>query len=75
MHQFFENTDQLGFDLLKAVKAFVIGYEPQRLPMWLWERAIMKGYAAFRELKEAKRVIVIVDMKERDLRFEPLLER
>jgi hypothetical protein len=65
----------LGFDLLKAVKGFIVGYEPHRLPMWLWERAILKGYAVFRELKKAKRGVVIVDMKERDLRFEPLLER
>jgi NTP pyrophosphatase (non-canonical NTP hydrolase) len=73
-HQLFANTDQLGFDLLKAVKAFVIGYEPHHLPMWLWERAILKGYAAFRELKKAKRGVVFVDMKARDLRFEPLPE-
>jgi hypothetical protein len=42
-HQFFGNTRQLGFDLLKAVKGFVQGYEPQDLPMWLWERAILQG--------------------------------
>jgi NTP pyrophosphatase (non-canonical NTP hydrolase) len=71
-HQFFANTDQLGFDLLKAVKGFVVGYEPQHLPMWLWERAILKGYAVFRELKEAKRGLVIADMAKRDLRFEAL---
>jgi hypothetical protein len=71
-HQFFANTDQLGFDLLKAVNAFVVGYEPQRLPMWLWERAILKGYAVFRQLKEATRGAVLADMSQRDLRFEPL---
>ncbi|MGA7264244.1 MAG: nucleoside triphosphate pyrophosphohydrolase family protein [Stellaceae bacterium] len=71
-HQFFANTDQLGFDLLKAVKGFVVGYEPQLLPMWLWERAILKGYAVFRELKEAKRGLVTADMAGRDLRFEAL---
>jgi len=38
----------------------------------LWELAILKGYAAFRELKEAKRGLVIADMAERDLRFEAL---
>jgi NTP pyrophosphatase (non-canonical NTP hydrolase) len=73
-HQFFENTNQLGFDLLKAVKTFVIGYEPHPLPMWLWERAILQGYAAFRELKKAKRGVVIVDMKNRELRFETLAD-
>jgi NTP pyrophosphatase (non-canonical NTP hydrolase) len=71
-HQFFANTDQLGFDLLKAVKAFVVGYEPQRLPMWLWERAILKGYAVFRQLKEAKRGAVVVDLHQRDLWYETL---
>jgi NTP pyrophosphatase (non-canonical NTP hydrolase) len=39
-HQFFSNTPQLGFDLLKSVREFVRGYEPEELPMWLWERAI-----------------------------------
>jgi hypothetical protein len=43
--------------------------------MWLWERAILKGYAVFRELKKAKRGVVIADMNKRDLRFEPLPER
>jgi NTP pyrophosphatase (non-canonical NTP hydrolase) len=71
-HQFFENTSQLGFDLLKAVKAFVIGYEPHGLPMWLWERAILKGYSVFREIKKEKRGVVVVDMEQRDLRYEPL---
>jgi NTP pyrophosphatase (non-canonical NTP hydrolase) len=74
-HQFFANTNQLGFDLLKAVKGFVVGYEPQRLPMWLWERAILKGYEVFRQLMEAKRGVVIANMQERDLRFEPLPEK
>jgi hypothetical protein len=58
-HQFFANTNQLGLDLLKAVKAFVVGYEPQHLPMWLWERAILKRYAVFRELKQDKGSVLI----------------
>lgn len=71
-HQFFGNTNQLGFDLLKAVSNFVVGYEPQHLPMWLWERAILKGYEVFRQLKEGRRGVVVVDVANRDLRFEPL---
>jgi hypothetical protein len=74
-HHFFANTDQLGLDLLKAVKNFVVGYEPQHLPMWLWERAILKGYAVFRQLREAKRGLVIADMAQRDVRFASLPER
>lgn len=71
-HKFFANTPQLGLDLLKAVKQFVRGYEADRLPMWLWQRAILQGYAAFRALQDERRGVVVVDMVARELRFEKL---
>lgn len=71
-HNFFANTPQLGLDLLKSVKQFVRGYEAERLPMWLWERAILQGYAAFRELSDKRRGVIVVDMAARALRFEAL---
>jgi NTP pyrophosphatase (non-canonical NTP hydrolase) len=73
-HKFFANTPELGFDLLKDVRGFVQGYEPQELPMWLWERAILQGYATFRRLREHRRGIVTADMTQRELRFEYLPE-
>lgn len=73
-HNFFANTPQLGLDLLKSIKQFVRGYEAETLPMWLWERAILQGYAAFRELQLRRRGILIVDMKARELHFEILAE-
>jgi NTP pyrophosphatase (non-canonical NTP hydrolase) len=69
-HQFFANTPQLGLDLLKAVKNFVRGYEAEQLPLWLWERAILQGYAVFRELQVYRRGIVTVDLNRREIRFE-----
>jgi NTP pyrophosphatase (non-canonical NTP hydrolase) len=69
-HQFFANTPQLGLDLLKSVKNFVRGYEADQLPLWLWERAILQGYTAFRELQAHRRGIVIVDLGRREVRFE-----
>ena len=73
-HNFFANTPQLGLDLLKAIKQFVRGYEAERIPMWLWESAILQGYAAFRELQTRRRGIVIVDMDARRLSFKVLPE-
>jgi hypothetical protein len=73
-HQFFANTPELGFDLLKAVRGFVQGYEPHDLPMWLWERAILQGYAVFRQLRQHRRGMVIADMAQRELRFEYMPE-
>jgi NTP pyrophosphatase (non-canonical NTP hydrolase) len=69
-HQFFANTPQLGLDLLKGVKNFVRGYEAEQLPMWLWERAILQGYAVFRELRLHRAAIVTADLTKRQLSFE-----
>jgi NTP pyrophosphatase (non-canonical NTP hydrolase) len=71
LHQFFANTPQLGLDLLKSVKRFVRGYEAERLPMWLWERAILQGYTVFRQLRTARCGIVVADMSRREIRCEP----
>ena len=75
-HNFFAATPQLGLDLLKSIKQFVRGYEAEKLPMWLWESAILQGYAVFRELRRARRrgIVIIVDMDARTIRFEPMLE-
>ncbi len=73
-HNFFANTPQLGLDLLKSIKQFVRGYEAEKLPMWLWESAILQGYAVFRELQARRRGVVIVDMDTRTIRFEPMPE-
>lgn len=73
-HRFFANTDRLGLDILKDVKRFVRGYEAERLPMWLWERAILQGYEVFREL-QAKRVgVVLTDLETRRIWFEPMTD-
>jgi len=69
-HQFFANTPQLGLDLLKAVKNFVRGYEAEQLPLWLWERAILQGYAVFRELRQHRRGVVTADLTKRQISFE-----
>jgi NTP pyrophosphatase (non-canonical NTP hydrolase) len=69
-HRFFANTPQLGLDLLKAVKNFVRGYEAEQLPLWLWEEAILQGYAVFRELQLHRRGIVTADLGRREIRFE-----
>lgn len=50
----FEGVERgkLSFDLLKVIRKFVDGYEPQSIPYWAWEEAILQGFDAFRFLKE-----------------------
>jgi NTP pyrophosphatase (non-canonical NTP hydrolase) len=59
----------LPFDLLKHVRQFVSGYEVERCPLWLWEEAILQGYAAFRFLREHRRAQLNIDMNNRQLTF------
>jgi NTP pyrophosphatase (non-canonical NTP hydrolase) len=73
-HRFFANTPKLGLDLLKDVKRFVRGYEAENLPMWLWESAILQGYAVFRELRATRLGVVLTDMAQRRIWLEPMTE-
>ena len=62
----------LPFDLLKHIRQFVAGYEAAECPLWLWEEAILEGYAAFRFLRAHRRGRVHVDMTHHRLRIEAL---
>lgn len=73
-HRFFANTQKLGLDLLKDVKRFVRGYEAEKLPMWLWESAILQGYSVFRELQAARSGVVMTDMDQRRIWVEPMTD-
>lgn len=71
---FFANVKpgELPFDMLKHVRQFVGGYEAERIPLWLWEEAILQGYAAFRFLREHRRGRLHIDMHNRRLTIETL---
>jgi NTP pyrophosphatase (non-canonical NTP hydrolase) len=71
-HKFFATTPRLGFDLLKDVKQFVKGYEAEKLPMWLWESAILQGYTAFRALQDKRSGVIVTDMQTRKIWFEEM---
>jgi hypothetical protein len=58
---------ELSFDILKTVRQFVAGYEPQNCPLWLWEEAILQGFRAFRFLREKRRARLQIDMANRTL--------
>jgi hypothetical protein len=71
---FFANVKpgELPFDMLKHVRQFVVGYEAKQLPLWVWEEAILQGYAAFRFLREHRRGRLHIDVHNRRLTIETL---
>lgn len=66
------SAGDLPLDLLKGVRGFVAGYEAETCPLWLWEEAILQGYAAFRQLKEQRRGLLRLDVGQRRLSVEAL---
>jgi NTP pyrophosphatase (non-canonical NTP hydrolase) len=67
--QFFaaEKPGDLNFALLKVIRKFVAGYEPEVCPLWLWEEAILSGYECFRFLKAHRRGKLHVDLNNRKM--------
>ena len=69
---FFEGQDSVSFDLLKTVQQFVQGYEVEKCPLKLWERAILEGYKVFRLVRENNGGIVVGDRKVRTIKYKPI---
>ena len=42
----------LDYGLLKQIQSMVRGYEVEHCKLWQWERAIIEGFKAFRQLRE-----------------------
>lgn len=69
-HQAFEGVDSLDFSLLRTIRQMVRGYEVEACPLWMWEDAILQGFAAFRELRRHRGGVVIADLDARTLTYQ-----
>lgn len=69
---FFAGQDRVSFGILKNIAEFVNGYEVERCPLKLWERAILDGYNVFRQVRENEGGLIIGDRAQRSIRYEPL---
>lgn len=70
--KYFEGQSRLSLGLLKTVQQFVGGYEVDRCPLKLWERAILDGYTVFRQLRDANGGWIVGDRTNRSIHYEPL---
>jgi len=69
---FFENQEKISLGILKTIGEFVSGYEVEKCPLKLWEKAILEGYAVFRQLKENQGGWIIGDRAQRTIKYMPL---
>ena len=70
----FAGATGVDYRLLSTIKDFVRGYEVSDQPLWAWERAILRGYDVFRQLTTERRGRVTMDLRQRDIFFESLIE-
>ncbi|WP_022962740.1 nucleoside triphosphate pyrophosphohydrolase family protein [Halopseudomonas pelagia] len=69
---FFEGQEKLPLRLLKTISEFVTGYEVEKCPLKLWERAILDGYAVFRQLKANQGGWIVGNREQRTITYMPL---
>lgn len=69
---FFENQEKVSLGILKTIGEFVSGYEVEKCPLKLWEKAILEGYAVFRQLKENQGGWIIGNREERTIKYMSL---
>lgn len=67
---YFEGATGVDYHTLRTIKEFVQGYEVADQPFWAWEKAILRGYDVFRQLRTHRKGRVYVDLIDRDIRFE-----
>lgn len=63
---------ELSYDLLKMISSLVEGYEVEKCPLWLWERAILEGFKVFQYLQDNKKGRIMIDATQRTIIVGPL---
>jgi len=67
--RFFEGVNHLDYELLKNIQGLTSGYEVETIPLWQWEKAILKSYAVFRKLKANHGGRVRIDLQKRTIEY------
>ena len=68
---FFHEITHVDYDLLKAIEGLVWGFEVEAAPLWQWEKAMLKGYEVFRQLREHQGGEVSLDLEAHELHYSP----
>lgn len=69
---FFENQEKVSLGILKTIGEFASGYEVEKCPLKLWEKAILEGYAVFRQLKANQGGWIIGNREQRTIKYMSL---
>ncbi len=68
-HNFYKDIQIVDFDILNTIKGMVRNLETKNISSSLWEKAIIKGYETYRQLKANNGGKVYLNLKERTIKF------
>lgn len=69
---FLEGVKRVDLDIIKRIQRLVRGYEVSECEPWEWEDCILKGFKAFRALKEQGRGRLEIDADHRMITLQEL---
>jgi NTP pyrophosphatase (non-canonical NTP hydrolase) len=72
-YNYFKNKRDISTKLIKSVQLFVKGYEVESCPPALWKKAIYDGFKVFRKLTKHKVGVIKIDLTQRFIKFEKLI--
>lgn len=68
-HNFYKDITVIDFDILNTIKGMVRNFETKNISSSLWEKAIIDGYAVYRELKSKNGGKIYLNLKTRTIKF------
>lgn len=68
----YEGIEHVDYDLLKIVQEYTKGFEVDKVPLWQWETAILRGYGVFRSLMKHGSGRVSIDLTKREFCYQGL---
>lgn len=68
-HNFYKDITVIDFDILNTIKGMVRNFETKNISSSLWEKAIIDGYAVYRELKANNGGKIYINLKKRTIKF------
>lgn len=71
-HRWFEDVTSLDYDVLKTIRVMTAGLEVRHRPLWEVEQAVLRGFAVWRQVRDANGGRLIGDLYRRSIVFQPL---
>lgn len=71
-HRWFRDVDDIDYAVLKTVRVMTAELEVKQRPLWEMQQAVLRGFAVWRQVRDANGGRVVGDLYRRTVTFEPL---